>query len=188
MTKQLELYLRSVDEFDARVQVVRLGDLEKPTPCSEWNVRQLLNHLVYEDRWAVPLLAGKTIAEVGDELEGDLLGDDPQLAWKLAADEAKAAAQESGATEQTVHLSFGDFSGGDYLDQLTADHLIHGWDLARATSGQENLDESLMEHVYAWAVPIEDVLKGSGAYGEKIEVPEGADLQTRLLAVFGRRA
>ena len=188
MSRQLEMYLRSVDEFDARMAAVRDLDMDKPTPCSEWNVRDLINHLVYEDKWAVPLLAGKTIAEVGDQFEGDLVGDDPHLAWKLASEEVKAAAQEPGAMERTVHLSFGDFSGGDYLDQLTADHLVHGWDLAKATSGQENLDPELIEHVYKWAAPIEDVLKGSGAYGEKIETPEGADMQTKLLAVFGRRA
>jgi uncharacterized protein (TIGR03086 family) len=148
----------------------------------------LINHLVYEDKWAVPLLAGKTIAEVGDEFEGDLVGDDPHLAWKQASEEARAAAQEPGATERTVHLSSGDFSGGDYLDQLTADHLIHGWDLAQGTDGDTTLDPELMDHVSAWAVPIEDSLKASGAYGDKIEPPADADPQTKLLAVFGRRA
>lgn len=182
------MYLRSVDEFDKRVQAVRDVDLEKPTPCTEWNVRTLINHLVYEDRWAVPLLASKTIAEVGDAFEGDLVGDDPQLAWKQASEEARAAAQEPGATEKTVHLSFGDVSGGDYLDQLTADHLIHGWDLAQATDGETTLDPELMDHVSAWAVPIEDSLKASGSYGDKIEPPADADRQTKLLAVFGRRA
>lgn len=188
MTKQLEMFLRSVDEFDRRVQVVRDIDMEKPTPCSDWNVRALINHLVYEDKWVVPLLAGKTVAEVGDAYEGDLLGSDPHHAWKQAADEARAAAQEPGATERTVHLSFGDFSGGDYLDQLTADHLIHGWDLAHATNGEVNLDPDLMDHVFAWAAPIEDSLKASGAFGEKVEPPDDADQQTKLLAVFGRRA
>ncbi|MGI8774492.1 MAG: TIGR03086 family metal-binding protein [Actinomycetota bacterium] len=188
MSKQLEMYLRSVDEFDKRMVAVRPIDLDKQTPCAEWKVRDLINHLVYEDKWAGPLLEGKTVAEVGDEFEGDLVGDDPHLAWKLASAGAKAAAQEPGAMERTVHLSFGDFSGADYLDQLTADHLIHSWDLGRGISGQENLDADLMEHVHAWAVPIEDMLKGSGLYGEKIEAPEGADLQTKLLAVFGRQA
>ena len=182
------MYLRSVDEFDKRVQVVRELDLEKPTPCTEWNVRALINHLVYEDKWAVPLLAGKTIAEVGDAFEGDLLGDDPHRAWKQASEEATTAAREPGATEGTVHLSSGDSSGGDYLDELTADHLIHGWDLAQATGGETNLDPELMDHVSAWAVPIEDALKASGAYGDKIEPPADADPQTKLLAVFGRRA
>lgn len=182
------MYLRSVDEFDKRVQTTRDIDLDRPTPCTEWNVRDLINHLVYEDKWAVPLLAGKTVAEVGDAFEGDLVGNDAHGAWKEASEEARAAAVEPGATERTVHLSFGDFSGGDYLDQLTADHAIHGWDLAQATNGEVNLDPELMEHVYAWAAPIEGLLKGSGAYGEKIETPQGSDLQTKLLAVFGRRA
>lgn len=188
MSEQLRMFLRSVDEFDRRVQATRDLDMDKPTPCTEWNVRDLLNHLVYEDRWSVPLLAGKTIAEVGDEFEGDLVGDDPQGAWKIAAEEARSAAQEPGATERTVHLSFGDFSGGDYLDQLTADHLIHGWDLAKGINGDANLDPELMDHVNAWAVPIEEALRGSGVYGEHLDVPSGADKQTELLALFGRRA
>lgn len=188
MTKQLEMFLRSVDEFDKRMLVVRDLDMEKATPCTEWNVRALINHLVYEDKWAVPLLAGKTIAEVGDAYDGDLLGNDPHLAWKKASEEAKTAAQEPEATERTVHLSFGDLSGGDYLDQLTADHVIHGWDLAHATNGEVNLDPDLMDYVFAYAAPIKDSLKSSGAYGETIEPPPDADQQTKLLAVFGRRA
>jgi uncharacterized protein (TIGR03086 family) len=183
------MFLRSVDEFDARVQVTRDLDMDKPTPCSDWNVRALINHLVYEDKWAVPLLEGKTIAEVGDQFEGrDLLGDDPQGAWKTAAEDARASATAPGAVEGTVHLSFGDFSGGDYLDQLTADHLIHAWDLAKATNGEVNLESELMDYVYNWAKPIEEALKGSGAYGETIEPGPDADMQTTLLAVFGRRA
>ena len=188
MSRQLEMYLRSLDEFDKRVQTTRDIDLDKATPCTEWNVRDLINHLVSEDKWAVPLLAGKTVAEVGDEFEGDLVGNDPHGAWKLASEEARAAASEPGATESTVHLSFGDFSGGDYLDQLTADHLIHGWDLAKGTNGDVNLDPELMDHVHAWAVPIEGLLRGSGSYGENLDVSPDADMQTRLLAMFGRRA
>lgn len=188
MSEQLRMFLRSVEEFDSRMAEVGADDMSNPTPCTEWNVRDLINHLVNENKWVAPLLAGKTIAEVGDAFDGDLLGDDPHLAWKLASEEAKSAAQEKGATERTVHLSFGDFPGGDYLDQLTADHLIHGWDLARGVSGTEAMDDELMSYVYAWATPIEEVLKGSGSYGDKIEPAEDADLQTKLLAVFGRRA
>ena len=47
------------------------------TPCTEWDVRALVNHVLGEIRWAVPLFAGSTIAEVGDRFDGDLLGDDP---------------------------------------------------------------------------------------------------------------
>ena len=75
---QAELHRRAVEEFDARVRAVGDDQWELPTPCADWNVRQLVNHLVYENRWTVPLMEGSTIAEVGDRYEGDLLGDAPR--------------------------------------------------------------------------------------------------------------
>ena len=70
---QAALHRRAVGEFDARVRAVGDDQWELPTPCSDWNVRQLVNHLVYEDRWTVPLMEGTTLALVGDRYEGDLL-------------------------------------------------------------------------------------------------------------------
>ena len=66
MSEQLRMFLRSVEEFDSRMAEVGADDMGNPTPCTEWSVRDLINHLVNEDRWVAPLLAGKTIAEVGD--------------------------------------------------------------------------------------------------------------------------
>ena len=48
-----------------------------PTPCADWDVRELVNHVAGEDLWTAPLLEGSTIEEVGDRFDGDLLGDDP---------------------------------------------------------------------------------------------------------------
>ncbi|HEU4399007.1 MAG TPA: TIGR03086 family metal-binding protein, partial [Actinomycetota bacterium] len=131
-TDASELHRRATDAFGDRVHAIADDQWELPTPCSEWSVRQLVNHLVYENRWTAPIFAGRTIAEVGDRFEGDLLGDDPAAAWDDSAKEAVAAVTEQGATERTVHLSFGDVPGSEYAMQLFADHLIHGWDLARA--------------------------------------------------------
>ena len=64
---QAELHRRAVEEFGARVKAVADDQWELPTPCSDWNVRQLVNHLVYENRWTVPLMGGSTIAEVGEK-------------------------------------------------------------------------------------------------------------------------
>jgi uncharacterized protein (TIGR03086 family) len=151
-------------------------------------VRALVNHLVNEGRWAPPLLGGATIAEVGDRFDGDVLGDDPHAAWEAAAEECVAAAGQHGATERTVHLSFGDFPGEFYLSQLLADHVIHAWDLARAVGADESLDPELVEWVHAFLAPQADAWRAAGVFAAAVEAPRDADLQTRLLALTGRRS
>ncbi len=127
----VSLYARAVDAFLAAVDQVPDGAWEAPTPCTDWDVRTLVNHVVGEDRWVVPLLEGRTIAEVGDALDGDLLGAAPPESATTAGKAASAAFAEPGATERTVHLSFGDFSGADYAWQVLVDHVVHTWDLLR---------------------------------------------------------
>lgn len=183
-----EAFRRSTAEFDARVQQIGDDQWELPTPCSEWNVRDLLNHLVNEDRWAKPLFDGKTIAEVGDALDGDLLGDDPKKAWADARAEADAAVSADDAMDKIVHVSFGDIPGSEYTMQLLTDHVIHAWDLARAVGADETLDPELVQMCHDVMAPQEEMLRGSGAYGDKVAVPDGAGLQTRLLALVGRKA
>src|SRR4029453_16096818 len=147
---QAALHQKAVEEFDARVRAVGDDQWELPTPCGAWNVRQLVNHLVYENRWTVPLMEGSTIAEVGDRYEGDLLGDDPKGAWAEASAEAVAAVQADGAIERMVDLSSGPTPAGEYVSQLFADHLIHAWDLARAVGADDGLEPALVDACAAW--------------------------------------
>jgi uncharacterized protein (TIGR03086 family) len=72
--------------------------------------------------------------------------------------------------------------------QLTADHLVHGWDLARAVGGDERLDPELVDAVSEWFAGREETYRASGIIGPRPELPDDADAQTRLLAAFGRRA
>jgi uncharacterized protein (TIGR03086 family) len=181
------LFHRSVDEFDRRMKTVGESDWGNPTPCAEWDVRALVNHLVNESVWVKPLLDGKTIAEVGDEFDGDLLGEDPQAVWERASNEARTAFAAPGVIERTVHLSYGDRPAQEYLGQLTMDYVIHSWDLARGTGADDTIDPQLVEEIYELAAPAEDLLKAAGVYGDKVVPPEGADRQTELLAIFGRR-
>ena len=73
-----ELHRRACDQVTSRVERIAAGQWDLPTPCTEWNVRDLLRHLVSGTSWVGPLVEGCTIAEVGDRFDGDLLGDDPR--------------------------------------------------------------------------------------------------------------
>jgi len=63
---------------------------------------------------------------------------------------------------------------------------MHSWDLARATGQDETLDADLCAAMYEGMLPIEELMRSSGQYGPRVEVPEGADAQTKLLAFIGR--
>lgn len=185
MAEAIEMYRRSVEEFGQRVMAIGAGDWTRPTPCTDWNVRDLVRHLVYEELWTPPLLAGATVAEVGDRFEGDILGDDPQVAWKEAAAHAVAAAAPN-VLGRTVHLSFGDFPGQEYLGQLTADHTIHAWDLARGIDADERLDPELVQFVFDFMAPQADQWAAAGVFAPAVDVAADAELQAKLLAMSGR--
>lgn len=174
--------------FDERVRQVRTDQWAAPTPCDEWDVRQLVNHVTVEDLWAPPLLAGRTMDEVGDAFDGDQLGSDPIAAWADAVRNARQAAREPGVAARTVHLSYGDESAAEYLTQLFTDHLVHAWDLARATGGDTTLPTDLVDACLAWFPGVEGMYREVGVIGPATTTPPDADPQTRLLAALGRRA
>jgi len=183
----VELFEAASDTFDDKLHQVDADRWADPTPCTDWDVRALVNHVVGEHRWVVPLMAGRTIADVGTELDGDLLGEDPMAAWHHATAPSHAAFAEPDAMGSTVHLSYGDERAGAYCEQLVFDNLVHAWDLARAIGADDELPPELVEWATGWATPIMPMLTGSGAFGEMLAVPDDADAQTRLLAMVGRR-
>ena len=178
-------YRRSV-EFWATTVARATGDWSDPTPCTDWNVRQLVNHVVGEDLWTKPLVDRKTIADVGNSLDGDLLGDDPQAVASAAADEALASVAAQLPRGGTVNLSYGDENIAEYISQLTADHLIHGWDLAAGTGQERSLDPELVSEVAAWYGEQEELYRSSGAVADRPVSAKGGDAQSDLLIAFGR--
>jgi uncharacterized protein (TIGR03086 family) len=187
VTQLPEDFRRAVEQFGQKVHAIPEDAWARPTPCSEWDVRALLNHVVYETSWAQPLIEGRTIAEVGDRFDGDLLGDDPRAAWDAAAAAAVEAMSSEGAMERTVHISSGDVAAARYAAELFIDLVIHGWDLARGIGHDDTIDPTFAAQLYAEAAPRERELRTYGVYGEHVDVPDDADTQTKLLAVFGRR-
>jgi uncharacterized protein (TIGR03086 family) len=180
----LELHDRAFAEFDRRVHAVRDDQWANPTPCADWNVRDLVNHLTAEQLWASPMLGGETVELVGARFDGDVLGVDPVSAWGSAATAARAAFAEPGALEQTVHLSYGDRSAQHYLEEMIADLLVHAWDLARGIGADATLDPELVDRVLEFTAP--HALAGSSAFAAPVPVADDADPQTRLIAMYGR--
>ncbi|MFI6228342.1 TIGR03086 family metal-binding protein [Micromonospora echinospora] len=182
----LETYRRSLAEFTDRVGRVDPGRWSAPTPCPEWDVRALVAHVVTEDRWAVPLLDGATIESVGDRFTGDQLGDDPVEAARDAARQAERAATAPGTTDRTVHLSAGPTPAREYLHQLVAEHLIHGWDLAVAIGADPRLDREAVRECARWFTGRVADYQAGNLVRPGVDVSAEADEQDRLLALFGR--
>jgi uncharacterized protein (TIGR03086 family) len=183
----LDLHRRALAEFGRRVHAVRADQWGCPTPCADWEVRNLVNHLVAEQLWVPPLLAGKRVADLGAGFAaGDVLGGDPVAAWDAASSAAAAAFAEPGALERVVHLSYADRPGEEYAREMIFDLVVHSWDLARGISADESLDPGLVEGVYSSIEPDTD-LAATGLFDEPVPVPADADEQTRLIAFTGRQ-
>ena len=147
-------------------------------------MRDLVNHLAGEHLWAPPLLEGMTIEEVGDQFDGDVLGDDPVTAWDSAI-AASVNAFASASDEDPVHLSFGIFSVDEYANQMLVDLTVHAWDLARGAGLEEGLEPTTVEASLVYARLRFEEYARSGLFGIPLEI-DTDDPQQTLLALLGR--
>ena len=184
MSEISERYARVADQFTARVEAVPPDAWDRPAPCDGWVARDVVDHLVewlsahFFSTWGVPVTAS-----LGSH-------DDPREAW-LWLD----AGIRAGLDDPSIaHVQFenGPLGLQSYevaIDTIcTPDVLVHTWDLARAVGLDETLDADEVHRYLENVAGYEDEMVKSGHYGPRIEIPEGADEQTRLLAILGRRA
>ncbi|WP_346619934.1 TIGR03086 family metal-binding protein [Blastococcus montanus] len=182
----LELFQRAQNQFTDRVDAVE-PDRWEDQALPGWTVSDLVAHLVSEQLWVPPLMAGEPYAE-GRFPDGtsDLLGADPLLGWESAADAALSAFAEDEGLVRTVHLSRGPTPSAEYIVEMTTDLTVHAWDLAHATGGDTELDGELVTAalVYAERLPEDGV---PGLFDPPLDVSAAAPPQLRLLARFGRK-
>jgi len=160
--------------------------LGAPTPCGDWDVTDLVHHLVYGNLWVSPLVAGETIDEVGDRFEGDILGDDISGAFRDSAALAVAAFAAPAAMEALCPVSYGPVPGSVYCGHRFVDVLVHGWDLAAAADLGPALPADLVEACIEVVLPQAEMLAGSGLFGSGADPGPAADQQRRLLTLLGR--
>jgi uncharacterized protein (TIGR03086 family) len=165
---------------------VSADQMGAPTPCDDWDVRTLLDHVVAGNWWAAELGAGNTIEAVGDRLDGGVLGDDPLAAYDASAAAAAEVFGRPGAMDAPCAVSYGPVPGSIYCGHRFLDVLVHGWDLAVATGQPTELDPRLVAACLDVVRPQAALLQASGMFAS-VEAPEGADPQTELLALVGRQ-
>jgi len=163
--------------------VAAITDWDAPTPDVEWNVHDLVLHVVQEQQWVPQLLSGLTIPQAKRQLAH--LGSDLRAEWRLYSLAATAAWDEA-KPDALVTLSYDTVTVEDYLREQTSDVAIHAWDLARATGADERLDPTLVEAVWTVFEPQRETLVASGLYAPPITLADDAPLQSRLLAITGR--
>jgi len=168
-------------EFAARIAAVT--DWDAPTPDTDWNVRDLVAHVVEEQQWVPALLGGLSLTEAQAQI--DPLRDDLAGEWELYSLAASAAWNETEASA-SVQLSYDTVTAEEYLREQVADVAIHTWDLARAAGADETLDPELVQAVWCVFQPKQAELARTGLYASPVQVSDDAPLQTRLLAVTGR--
>jgi uncharacterized protein (TIGR03086 family) len=168
--------------FDG-VKVEQWGD---PTPCPEWTVRDLMNHVVGGTRQFISLMTG------GGQLDRslDYLGPDPAGSFRDAAAKLRAVFAADGALERLAPTPFGPRPGHFLAEMRVAEMMTHGWDLARATGQSTDLDPELAESLIDNFRRMRARAEGDSAnlpFDDEQPVADDARPADRLAAAAGRR-
>jgi uncharacterized protein (TIGR03086 family) len=165
---------------------VRPDQLRDATPCSEWNVRALLNHLIGVGEAFSHAGEGGPISPP-DPRTDYFHGDGYAAAYDAATEGMLAAWHTPGALDATITLPFGDVPGSVAASINFVDVLVHGWDLARATGQHATLDSDLAEPALEISRNlVNDQLRAAGAFGPEVAASAGASTADRLVAFLGR--
>jgi uncharacterized protein (TIGR03086 family) len=168
--------------FTATVESTAPSAWDNPAPVQGWVARDVVRHLV---EWLPAFLHGSTGVTLPD---GPSVDQDPVGAWRTQSDAVQALLDDPETAERVHDLPhIGIMSLEQAIDMIyTNDVFLHRWDLARATGTDETLDPARCAAMLEGMLPMDEILRQSGQYGPRVEVPDDADAQTKLLAFIGR--
>ena len=188
-------FVLSSTEFERTLRAVRPEQWNWPTPCTEWNVRQLVNHVTRGNLNYVALVDGGTSAEFLRLREVDALGTEPLGAYRRSVHACAEAFARPGALHRVLDYPLGRVPGQQALAVRTADTTIHTWDLARAIAADETLNPTLttwiddhIEEIYAGLTETPTATQTTHRFFAAPETaPADASRQDRLLHRMGRK-
>ncbi len=176
----VERYHAVAAGFEARLASVGPDRWDVPTPCEHWTVRALVLHSAGVHQ-RIAAMAGVELP-APDEA-------DPAGSWRSASAAVLTVLDDPDRRTAVVASRAGDVPFEQLVGTLlSADTLIHTWDLARGAGLDENLDARSVAAVLAFMMPNDELLRVPGGFGPALEPPAGADEQVRLLCFAGRAA
>ena len=183
MSSPADEHRRVAAAFTSTVEGTAPAAWDNPAPPEGWVARDVVRHLV---EWFPAFLQGTT----GITLPGGPpVDDDPAGAWRAQTEAVQALLDDPTVAEREHDFPhIGTMSLGQAIAMVyVGDVFLHRWDLARATGQDETLDPDEVAALYEGMLPLDEMLRQSGQYGPKVDVPDDADVQTKLLAFIGRR-
>ena len=183
--------LGCLEEAESRLRGLTSGlteaDLDRPTPCTEWDVRALVSHTIGAMEMYAAFADGGPAPDFETMMSGrDVLAGDPHGAVLASCARSQRAWSQPGVLQRELATPWGPMSGERVVSQSTFSTLVHGWDLAVALGLDAELPQHLLDLSWGVAEPLVPVLREVGVVAEPVEVGEGATPTQRLLAFWGR--
>ena len=180
MSEIADRYRRLSGGFADRIAAVPDDRWSSPSPCTEWSARELVGHVVS----AQTMFLGYINEEM---TPGPSAEDDPGAAWAHAAGVIQSALGDPARAGFAFTGFFGETTFEAAVDRfLNWDLVVHTWDLAHATGGDERIDDADAHRVIEGVSDFGDAIRSPQVCGPEISVPEDADLTTRMLGLVGR--
>jgi uncharacterized protein (TIGR03086 family) len=180
---------RACQSTAAILAMVQAADLDRPTPCASWNVKDVVNHVVGGAGFFAELAEKGAVTDRGDD--ADCTAADFAAAFRREAERLVAAFRAPEAMTKPMKMPFGELPGSVCVWIAAGDIFTHGWDLAKATGQPTDLEPDVAVRLLAQIEPIlPDDMRGpdtEAAFGPRVEIPNSAPAADRLAAFEGRR-
>ena len=185
MPNPIELYEGARDYMIPILGGVQASQLTSATPCSEWNVKQLINHNLLVAEWVHRTFTG---GEGVDPfaVDGDLPEEGAQAAFAAVTNKVLDAIKAPGMLEKVITTPFGEMPAGNFLMMPFGDILIHKWDLAKATSQNTAMDSPMADACFQVFSGIAEGARESKVFGPEVTIPIDASSRDKLLGLTGR--
>ena len=179
-----QLISKAAENAKRVVAGVKPSQFDDATPCSEFNVKQLANHM------AGLLMGSERAALKQDRMAPpdpmpDIVGDNPGAVYSGLADKAVAAWSSPGALDGNTQFGTGEFPAQMAAAITLMEVAVHGWDLAKATGQSYSLEEDVVAATFETVKQLNANGRGP-AFGTEVSAGDSASTQDQMLAYSGR--